>query len=81
MLTLFYGLGNAEFKIFPVVIPPDPCFRGEVEEAKLHLLVILSGYTAQVGPHQLLCPRAPTNLNPALHALGVYDLEFQDQTL
>ena len=58
-LMLSYGVSNAEFKIFPVVIHPDSCFRGGVGEAKLHLLVILSGYTALLGPHQLLCPRAP----------------------
>ena len=29
--TLSYGFGNAEFKYFyPLVILPDPCFRGEV---------------------------------------------------
>ena len=53
MLTLSYGVGNAEFKKkFPGVIPPDPHFRGEVGEAKLHLLVGPSSIALPRGPHQ-----------------------------
>ena len=42
---------QCRINFFVVVMPPDSRFMGEVGEVKLHLLVILSGYTALVGPH------------------------------
>ena len=59
MLTFSYGVGNAQFKIFSMVIPPDPGFRGGGGEAKFHLLVILSGYAALVGPPPIALPQGP----------------------
>ena len=56
-LTLSYS--NAELKIFPVVIPPDPRFRGGIEEAKLHLPVILSGYGPGGAPTNCFAPGPP----------------------
>ena len=71
----YMALALLNSKFFSVVIPLDPRFRREVggdEVASSCNIVWLycPGGAPPIalpqGPHQLLCPRAPTNLNPAL---------------
>ena len=52
VLTLSYGVGNAQFKNLSGGNTPGPRFRGEVGEVKLHLLVGPPPIALPQGPHQ-----------------------------